>query len=175
MIQSCEKPYRTRDNGAVQSHFLDNIIVACPRCDSPANVKPIKLSEADLFAPRRVTCSSCSFSRATTGLDIFSFRRDGRDPFTGLPVWLQTQTRHGLVFALNKDHLQALETYIANDFDEPHLVMQSGLHGHDIVVLRLPNWMKSVENKQMVKSAFAQIWELAEVIPTHANVESLHR
>jgi hypothetical protein len=52
-----------------------------------------------VFARRRLACKTCGLSRYAAGQEfrLFRGRSEATDPYFGLPLWLQTGTRHGWV------------------------------------------------------------------------------
>lgn len=153
---------RIRDDGRSLHAFIDHVDVACPRCSSRALVRMLERPTATTLSahPARLTCSQCGLTRtqrlAPSALWSYALRSDGRDPYFQLPLWLQTPTRHGLVFAYNAAHLEALETYIGAQLRERSANPLLRWHNRTMAS-RLPRWMKSAHNRDVMLAALARL------------------
>jgi hypothetical protein len=111
-----QSPQRFRDDGRSHFSYLDEILVTCPKCAAAGHVLPVGVSRAHpkipAFAPRRFYCPGCNH-RAESGGGIVTFGTDGRDPYLRLALRLQARTRHGVLYAYNRAHLDWIEAFVA--------------------------------------------------------------
>ncbi len=152
---------RFRDPRSTKYHFLGEILVTCPACGAAAHVVPrpgesFELRSHRLFAPRRVTCPGCGLAKTWEGRALGLPRstvHQATDPYFGLPLRLQAQTRHGWLWAYNHEHLTQLERYIQATLRErPYDT------GRKMTVLaRLPRWITSAKHRDEVLRAIARI------------------
>lgn len=151
-------PVRFRDPRSTEYDFLDSMLVRCPRCERIAHVVrppgPRPEPGQALFAPRHLVCRSCGLSR-TWAERCISFPRGSAavawDPYFRLPLWLQTQTRHGLLWAYSLPHLDLIRRFVAADLRERAPWYDTGQKM--TLVARLPSWMKSAKNRDEVLRA----------------------
>lgn len=73
----------------------------------------------------------------------------------GFSLYLQTPTRHGVVFAYNPDHLAELKKYITADLRE-----RSKQASNSSYFARLPAWIKSAKYKKDVVKALERLEKL---------------
>ncbi|WP_116211340.1 hypothetical protein [Streptomyces olivoreticuli] len=151
-------PLRFRDPGHDKYHFActDRVLVRCPKCERQAQIVPVP-RDADSATPpwsaeRRLVCRHCGLSRKRGEARSITFRWYGdpemSDPYFQVPLWLQTRTRHGLLWAYNAEHLDLLRQYV-----------QATLREHDPwhepwrkmgAIGRLPAWIKQAKNRDEV-------------------------
>ncbi|GAA4910381.1 hypothetical protein LX16_2721 [Stackebrandtia albiflava] len=83
----------------------------------------------------------CGWSRRfdMTAVPMGSLYR-GQEPRTGLPLWLRSEFRGRLLWAVNEAHLDFLERYVAAGVRE-----QSP--GNSTLASRLPAWIKSAKHR----------------------------
>lgn len=109
---------RFRDARRTKYDFIGAILVRCPNCTRVAHVVPAPEAVAarvTVFTPRRLVCQSCGPSRAWSGNQVMlspSTVRPAADPYFGVPLCLQTETRHGWLWAYNLEHLNLLQRYV---------------------------------------------------------------
>ncbi|MFJ3206226.1 hypothetical protein [Streptomyces sp. NPDC086989] len=77
------------------------------------------------------------------------------DPYFGARLGLQTETRHGWVWAYNLEHLDLIKRFVQASLRE-------GIPWHDhgrkmTVVARLPAWIQRAKNRDEVLWAIARI------------------
>ncbi|WP_205324503.1 hypothetical protein [Glycomyces sp. YM15] len=72
----------------------------------------------------------------------------GQEPRTGLPLWLQTEFRGRLLWAVNEPDLDFLERFVAAGVRE-----QS--RGNSTLASRLPAWIKSAKHHPALVKALA--------------------
>ncbi|MGW0828128.1 hypothetical protein [Streptomyces sp. NPDC002845] len=152
-------PARFRDSHATEYDFVGSALVRCPRCERIAHVR--RHPDADgnkLFTPRRLVCRACGLARSWAGKSVMfsgSSYVPARDPYFRLPLWLQTETRHGWVWAYNLEQLEYLRRFVAASLRERppgHLVGPTMTY-----VARLPAWIKSAKNRDEVLRAIDRI------------------
>jgi hypothetical protein len=143
---------RFRDPGSVWMSFLgEEILVRCPGCQGLAMVVFHPEHDADgpvsrhAFAPHRLVCPACGVTREWSGRQI-TRHDDARDPYFGLPLWLQASCAGGnLLWAYGLRHLDLLEDYISARLRE-----RGFPPGSMSMVERLPAWLKSGRNRDEV-------------------------
>lgn len=154
--------HRFRDPRSTKYDFLVSILVRCPGCAKAAHVvtapDPDGGHDRGLFAPRRLVCRSCGTSKQWSGRGV-AFHRDphtsATDPYFGIPLCLQTETRHGWVWAYNLEHLDLIRRFVQASLRE-------GIPWHDhgrkmTVVARLPVWMQHAKSRDEVLRAIDRI------------------
>ncbi|KOG29425.1 hypothetical protein [Streptomyces resistomycificus] len=151
-------PARFRDPLSTEYDFIDVILVRCPRCARIARVQAQPTAEAPphtrLFTPRRLVCRTCGLSRTWQGgwaaLSGGS-RAPDHDPYFRLPLWLQVETRHGVLSAYNLRQLDLLGKFVAAPLRER--APWYGTGPRMTYVARLPAWVKSAKNREEVLRA----------------------
>jgi DNA-directed RNA polymerase subunit RPC12/RpoP len=147
------KPRRFFDTGA-KFNYSGDMLVNCPKCGSVGRIRYVEPS-GDAGLTWQFTCSRCSHrivSRAGG-----EFRRSGNypyDPYLGLRLHLQVPTRHGVLFAYNEDHLDAIEGFVAAELRERR---RGELGWSKSSMVRLPPWVKSAKNREDVLRALARL------------------
>jgi hypothetical protein len=93
---------RFRDPRSTEYDFITLIMVRCPGCERAARVVPApedaRPGEWILFTPRRLVCHGCGLSRVWSGRLVTlsaGTAQPATDPYFGMPLWLQVETRHG--------------------------------------------------------------------------------
>ncbi|MCD9194764.1 hypothetical protein [Streptomyces albireticuli] len=152
-------PGRFRDPGHWKHHFAatGSVLVRCPRCERQARVVTAGGTAEDTSpslydTPRRLVCRHCGLSRERRKDVPIAFfwggATDMLDPYFHVPLWLQTDTRHGRLWAYNPEHLDLLRRYV-----------EATLREHDPwyepwrkmgVIGRLPAWIKQAKNRDEV-------------------------
>ena len=153
---------RFQDDGRSLVHYLDRILVRCPKCGSTAHVtmvepppQPNRVNWS--FSPRQLTCTGCTVQARWQAKTISFGRFAGgapRDPYFGLPLRLQTTTRHGVIYAYNGDHLDWIEAYVGASLRERR--PERGELNRS-VASRLPQWVKLARNREDVLRALARL------------------
>lgn len=164
-------PLRSRDDGRALGAFVGDVLVRCPRCggraivvrgrnggdaigqqDGNANASPAR--------PAKLTCGHCGLVRAQrlpqSVLSQHRLHADGRDPFFGLPLWLTTATRHGILFAYNAEHLSVLADVVRATLRERHTLSPRMLRNRTMHS-RLPRWIKLARNRAVVMRGLARL------------------
>ncbi|GHG74938.1 hypothetical protein GCM10018779_52050 [Streptomyces griseocarneus] len=158
MPAASASPLRFRDPGHDKYHFASSgtVLVRCPRCERQAQVVP-EPRDAGSATPtwsteRRLVCRHCGLSRKrdrTRPIASYWYGNpEMNDPYFQAPLWLQTRTRHGLLWAYNPEHLDLLRRFV-----------QATLREHDPwyepwrkmgTIGRLPAWIKQAKNRDEV-------------------------
>ncbi|MCX5096589.1 hypothetical protein OOK36_49325 [Streptomyces sp. NBC_00365] len=154
--------HRFRDPRSTKYDFLASVLVRCPGCEKVAHVgaapDPAGVHDPGLFAPRRLVCRSCGMAKEWSR-GCVALHRDryepATDPYFDVRLWLQTETRHGWVWAYNLEHLDLIRRFVQASLRE-------GIPWHDhgrrmTVVTRLPAWMQQAKNRDEVLRAIARI------------------
>ncbi|GGX35134.1 hypothetical protein [Streptomyces noursei] len=137
--------------------FVDTILVRCPRCAEVAHVIPVPgVSESDapsMYVRRSLVCRSCGLSRTHPGRGlVFGFGAEPiTDPSFDVPLWLQTETRHGPLWAYDLEHLQLIGQFVQASLRERAPWYETG--GKMTFLARLPAWIKQAENRAEVLRA----------------------
>ncbi|RLV01276.1 hypothetical protein CTZ27_12200 [Streptomyces griseocarneus] len=144
-------PSRFRDLNRNKYYFAGAgpVLVRCPKCARQARVVAAAGDDDRL---RRLVCRHCGLSRQRKADEPIVFRwygdPDMTDPYFDVPLWLQTDTRHGRLWAYGPEHLSVLRQYVAatlrehDPWYEPWRKM--GMIG------RLPAWIKHAKNRDEV-------------------------
>ena len=148
---------RFRDDGRSHFSYLDEILVTCPKCAAAGHVVPSGVSRAHskipAFAPRRFQCSACHHRVESHG-GIVTFGTDGRDPYLRLPLRLQARTRHGVLYAYGRAHLDWIEAFVAAPLRERRVEHGSANRS---ITSRLPLWVKASKNREEVLRALGRL------------------
>lgn len=154
--------HRFRDPRSTKYDFLESVLVCCPGCEMVAHVGsppgPAGVHDRGLFAPRRLVCRNCgtvkewSRGRVTLPRDR---HESATDPYFGVRLWLQAETRHGWVWAYNLEHLDLIRRFV-------QAPLREGVPWHEksrrmTVVARLPAWIQQAKNRDEVLRAIARI------------------
>jgi len=153
---------RFRDPRSTAYDFVDWVLVRCPGCARAAYVVPAPgASEGagrTLFVPRRLVCRDCGFSRTSNSRRVVLCRgtaRPATDPYFGVPLRLQTETRHGWLWAFNLEHLDLIHRFVGASLRERAPWYDTGQKA--TLVARLPAWTKSAKNRGEVLRAVGRI------------------
>lgn len=140
---------RFHDAGQTIYDFGKTFLVVCPRCQRRVNVVPLPGSEPKLFAPRRLACVRCGYSKdwhnhsiSVGGPVDWYFRQ---------PLWLQTPCCGQTLWAYNAEHLDFLEAYIKAD------VRERVPNSNKSLASRLPGWMKDASNRADLLRGIARL------------------
>ncbi|MEV8550830.1 hypothetical protein AB0L04_13500 [Streptomyces glaucescens] len=153
---------RFRDPRSTKCDFLGLIMVRCPGCGKAARVVPApeeyEAGNRCVFRPRRLVCRGCGLSRVCNGRSLsFSSGRAHpvTDPYFGLPLWLQLETRHGRLWAYNLEHLDLIHRFV-------RATLRERAPWYDIgrkmtLVARLPAWIKHAKNRDEILRAISRL------------------
>ncbi|MEV4437953.1 hypothetical protein AB0K09_02875 [Streptomyces sp. NPDC049577] len=152
-------PLRFRDPQKTKYDFLGLILVRCPACAGPARVVRSPGDQGpSLFVPRRLTCGGCGTARRWAGNVVPLHRAGGgavREPYFGAPLWLQTETRHGWLWAYNPEHLELVRRFVQASLRERAPWYE---HGRKMTVVgRLPAWVKRAKNREEILRAIGRM------------------
>ncbi|MFC5749607.1 hypothetical protein [Actinomadura rugatobispora] len=128
----------------------EQILVRCPRCDGLAHVT----------GGRRFGCPGCGLARTAEGRGgayARSTAEPAADPFFRLPLWLQTRTRHGWLWAYNAEHLDLIAGLVRARLRERERDAADGGRRNSTLVSRLPLWIKKAEHRDEVLRAVDRI------------------
>lgn len=153
---------RFRDPRSTEYDYIGLIMVRCPGCAQVARVVPVP-EDSDsggriLFRPRRLICRSCGLSRAWSGRVVRLPGGTGQpatDPYFGMPLWLQVETRHGWLWAYNLEHLDLIRRFVQASLRERALWYQTG--PTMTLVARLPTWIKRAKNRDEMLRAVSRL------------------
>ncbi|MDX3352031.1 hypothetical protein PV703_01565 [Streptomyces sp. ME01-24h] len=154
-------PQRFRDARHTKYHFIDHVLVRCPKCARIAHVGPVAPAAEDGvpsgFARRRLVCGACGLSRDVDGgrFCLFRGRGEATDPYFGLPLWLQAELRHGWLWAYNPEHLELIRKFVQAPLRER--ASWDAQVKKMTLVARLPTWIKSAKNREEVLRAIDRI------------------
>ena len=127
--------------------YFDEIDVVCPDCGSKGKVA--KLSEVrDIFAPRRFTCLECGKNKNWVKSSIS--RPETEDPYFGFSLWYQMNCCGHNLFALNLEHLEFLESYVAAELRERGMEKEGWGVRNATMASRLPQWVKDKKNRREI-------------------------
>ncbi|WP_437064600.1 hypothetical protein [Streptomyces sp. enrichment culture] len=153
---------RFRDPRSTEYDFLGLIMVRCPGCGKAARVVPAP-EDCDaggqpVFRLRRLVCRGCGLSRVRSGRSLrFSpgTAQPATDPYFGLPLWLQLETRHGWLWAYNLQHLDVIHRFVQATLRERAPWYDTGQKM--TLVARLPAWIKRAKNRDEILRAISRI------------------
>ena len=143
---------RFTDDGSLVTDFGEEFLVVCPKCSDLAVVTrpPIESEESNklLTAPRKLTCSNCTYVRGwksgsiLIGADVDWYFRQ--------TLWLQIPCCGKTLWAYNLRHLEYLENYV-------RAKLRSRIPNRKSVASRLPTWMKKAGNRQEILKAIGKL------------------
>ncbi|RVU01279.1 hypothetical protein EOD41_04745 [Mucilaginibacter limnophilus] len=131
------------------SHFRNEIWVKCIHCGNKAIIR-----FNDDNKTRRITCTSCGFNQEEE--DRFLWKGYSKKPspsLFGCTLWLSASFKEDTLWALNGDHLNYLEKYIASGIREnPN---RTGF----TMVERLPKFMQVAKNRDTLLKLIKKLKE----------------
>ncbi len=142
---------RFRDSGKQIYDFMSEILVVCPKCAACAQTFRIDAENKDWFAPRRLACGSCGYSKEWAERRIARHWRSSepRDDYFELPLWLQVSFPDGTLWAYNRDHLELIEAFVTAKLRERRRDPKFGWFNGSIAG-RLPKWIQSGKNRDAI-------------------------
>ncbi|MGW3094909.1 hypothetical protein ACWDCC_15805 [Streptomyces sp. NPDC001102] len=154
--------WRFRDPRSTEYDFISLIIVRCPGCQEAARVVPAP-EDSDpggriLFRPRRLICRGCGLSRVWSSRPVAlpaGTAQPATDPYFGLPLWLQVETRHGWLWAYNPEHLDLIRRFVQAPLRERAPWYDTGQKM--TLVARLPTWIKRAKHRDEILRAVSRI------------------
>ena len=145
---------RYRDDRLFLHQFADEFLVVCPRCRKCARVTILAQPERGTFAPRRLLCPSCAYSK---DIEVRGYsERPDRDWYFGCPLWLGIRCAGGQIWAYNYRHLAWLESYVRATVRDNRPDPKSGWSSRN-AVSRLPEWIKSAKNRRAILQGIAKL------------------
>jgi hypothetical protein len=134
-------PIRFHDDGRKVTFHFGAVLVSCPRCTHAA--------------PRRFQCFACGHS-SRCGKSSPNSRPNGPviDPYFGLPLWLQINTRHGILYAYNAEHLEWLCLFVEARLRERRADEWGWTNS---MAARLPRWVKLAKNRDEVLRSLGRL------------------
>ncbi|MGW4881049.1 hypothetical protein ACWEPI_31355 [Streptomyces sp. NPDC004262] len=153
---------RFRDPRNTEYDFISLIIARCPGCEKAARVVPAP-EDSDpagriLFRPRRLVCRGCGLSRVWSGRRVelsVGTAQPATDPYFGLPLRLQVETRHGWLWVYNLEHLDLIRRFVQAPLRERAPWYDTGQRM--TLVARLPVWIKRARNRDEILRAVSRI------------------
>ena len=101
------------------SVLMREALVVCPKCGGRAESAAIDRASTDSFAPRRVSCAACGFTRRWRKSEVSGSRPgDASDDYFRLPLWLQTACGGQVLWACTRRHLELLEGFVSTKLRE---------------------------------------------------------
>ena len=146
--------HRLADTGEFLYSFLDEVLVACPRCSACAFSRLVG-DASGWSAPRRLTCPRCVHTEDWDGKRFQQDERAARDPHFTLPLWLQAPCCGETLWAYNAAHLDFLAAYVGATLRE-RKPDQYGWSNRSLTS-RLPTWMKVRKHRAEVLRVIAQL------------------
>ena len=148
MVDSSSLPVRHRDPGLRLFSYAERVLVCCPACGQLA-VSTCRRDGNRYPDPARLTCALCGYVRETQKLaHVYGVPLD---PFFKQPLWLQTECCGHTLWALNVEHLDALEGYVGAQLREKRLDRSYTML--DV----LPGWMKAAKHRNEVLRALSRL------------------
>ncbi|MGD2060091.1 MAG: hypothetical protein PVF87_04435 [Acidimicrobiia bacterium] len=136
------------DEGHPIYEFINSPIeVQCPRCGERATLKHWGEGEPALHSPRRLACPACGHVEDHDGT-VLQFSPDGHDPCFGHLLWYRAETSKGVIWAYNREQLEALRSFIGASLRERSAAPTWKNRSY---FSRLPKWMKSAKNREWLK------------------------
>lgn len=156
---------RFRDRKITVHAFADRILVACPSCGACARVFSVgDPARCACYGPWRLSCLACGYVRERAGRTV-AFGGGGdpvRDPYFGLPLWLQVGCCGGRrLWAYNAEHLDFLEAFVAARLRERADLPPVRWSHRMTMVARLPAWLKSAKHRREILTRIARLRERA--------------
>jgi len=129
--------------------FISKIFVVCPRCSKIATV-----TSSGGFGLARLTCELCGFTKSE---DVTSYSLgSAKDPYFGLPLWLQAPFATHTLWAYNSDHLSFLKRYVEVT-DRRRPIRSAVAPLNKLLASRLPKWMQLSKNRDQILKVIAAI------------------
>jgi hypothetical protein len=145
---------RVADTGEFLYSFLDQVLVACPRCGACAFSRSLD-GNPRWDAPRRLTCPHCAHTQDWDGARFRSDERAALDPHFTLPLWLQAPCCGETLWAYNVGHLDFLASYVGATLRE-RKPDQYGWSNRSLAS-RLPAWIKARKHRDEVLRVIARL------------------
>ncbi|MEV6211915.1 hypothetical protein [Kitasatospora sp. NPDC051914] len=125
----------------------------CPTCGRALRYAAEHAAWPGTVRDRELRCGCGTASRHPVAVRPSWRRNQGTDPVSGLSLWLCTGVRGHVLWALDADHLDAVEEYVA-------AVPRPPSHGNATLTSRLPVWIKSAKNRRDVLIGLGRLRDL---------------
>ncbi len=156
------------DSGRHLSTFNGEMLLRCPKCGALARSSKIPPDAGDLFAPRRLVCSSCAYVKEWNARTILPpHGDDARDEYFQLPFFLQVHCATGVLWAYNAEHLQYLKSWLEAPLRSRRSDHSTGW-ANSSALSRLPKWLKLAKNRAAVSTALHKLTVLADSVPSRS-------
>jgi hypothetical protein len=150
------KDSRFLDDGTQMVDFLRRYTVVCPVCGAGARVTAREEAALILFAPRRLTCAACGFTKewAKQGLS-YPGAEEGVDWYFRLPFYFQKRCAGHRLWVACPEHLDFLRRYVV----AKHRTRKRDAHGwrNKSLASRIPKWIAESKNRTTVLSALDEL------------------
>ena len=127
----------------------------CDKCGVRLSTKRITMASYKQHIPTMLTvdCGNCARTNEVL-LDKYKIDDPSLaiDRDFGLELFLQTPCRFGKIWAYNQAHLSELQAYVSATLRERTIKA-----GNGSMISRLPDWIKSAKNREMISKKLAQI------------------
>ncbi len=142
---------RFMDPGKTIRDMVDEILVECPVCKACARIVVLEPGRRDWFAPRRLICAHCGYSRDWSEQIISRgwTAKPAVDDFFHAPLWLQSPCGNEILWAYNLKHLALIEAYVAAHLREHRERLNYGWQNSSLLN-RLPRWISASSNRDKV-------------------------
>lgn len=155
---------RAFDAGVPLESFNTVVWVRCPRCGAVALSQPLGAAAGQGFAPRRVCCSGCAYTKIWQGRTIVRAQGgDALDDYFHLPLYLQTPCAGDVLWAYNPAHLALQADWLGAALRTRRRDAASGWRNAS-ALSRLPRWLKSAKNRPEVLAALKKLEALAHAL-----------
>jgi len=146
------------ENGETIYTMMDEFLVVCPHCNSCASIRKFDPTNRDWFAPRRLLCEHCSFTKDWAGRSLYHgwYNDPPFEPCFALPLWLSTRCCGHILWAYNLHHLKITEQYVSAELRENVRHPRYGWFNQSLFN-RLPKWIKEAKNRDKVLKAITKL------------------
>ncbi len=130
--------------------WLHTINVRCPSCDANAVSVAVKARAGKVIddyldlCDRIIICAQCAYSDHAAW-SVWGYAHQP-GTFGEYELWFQVDTPQGTIHAFNREHLSTIRNFIGADLRERDFQQTR----NNNYFSRLPKWMKSSKNRDMV-------------------------
>ena len=164
VAMSNAQPAKFTDKGDHLLDFMRRYSVVCPHCQERAVVAIIDPDEPPLFAPRRLSCSSCGHVAEWRGNAVCSsFSDEPRDWYFQRPFWYRTPCRGHELWVLNREHLDFLRDYVGAQL-RARRRQEKGWSNRSLAS-RLPKWISAASHRGDVQAALVRLEGMMDTEP----------
>ena len=147
---------RFLDDGTQMVDFLRRYTVVCPACGDAARVTAKRDEPLILFAPRRLTCAGCGFTKEWAGRSLtYPSSEEAVDWYFRLPFYFQKRCAGHRLWVANPEHLAFLRSYVVAKLR----TRKRDAHGwtNKNLASRLPKWIMESKNRAVILSALDEL------------------